>query len=241
MSVLQQLLLSGGKADPMWSNVVFLLGNDNLPNGTSSFVDQSSSAKSITRNGSSVVYSNAQAPSGMTTSLYFNGGTNYLYTSDHDDWSVNGDMTWEAMVYHTSFPAYPTYVGHFPDVSGSNGAWWVLGPRIGSDNNFYFEYTTNGSTPQYVNVSTAITANVWYHVAYVKTGTSIKFYVNGTQIGTTQTIANSTLYNSTASMCIGGGSGGGSYNLNGYMSNIRITKAARYTANFTPPTLPLPS
>ena len=81
--------------------------------------------------------------------------------------------------------------------------------------------------------------STWYHIAVVRSGTTIYFFVNGTQ-QTTQ------------------GSGGGSFSFvnptngyyigcnndtneqfAGYIDDLRITKGlARYTANFTLPTVP---
>ena len=82
----------------------------------------------------------------------------------------------------------------------------------------------------------------WYHLAITRSGTSVKFFVDGTQVGSTAT--NSTNINSgSASIAIGGSTGAGdSVDHNGNFAAVRITKGvARYTASFTPPSLPLPS
>ena len=67
----------------------------------------------------------------------------------------------------------------------------------------------------------------------------MRIFVDGVQQGTTQT--NSTAYNlSVTSTTIG--SQGSSYVMTGYIDDLRITRGyARYTANFTPPTAPLPT
>jgi len=64
---------------------------------------------------------------------------------------------------------------------------------------------TDGSTPACnQTVSWAPTVGTWYHLAVTKSGTSMKFYVNGAQQGATQTCGSSTIYDGTAPFEIGG-------------------------------------
>lgn len=64
---------------------------------------------------------------------------------------------------------------------------------------------TNGSTVGCnVSVSWTPTSGVWYHLAVTKTGTSIKFYVNGSQQGSTQIGSNGSIFNGTAPFSLGG-------------------------------------
>jgi hypothetical protein len=83
--------------------------------------------------------------------------------------------------------------------------------------------------------STAATVNAWNHLAIVRNGTALAMYLNGLSVATT---TNSTDINSTAVLKV---SQDGSYPINGYVEDFRITRAARYTANFTPPTAALAS
>ena len=47
----------------------------------------------------------------------------------------------------------------------------------------------------YAKVTTgAFTLGVWYHLAVVRDGTSVKFYINGAQVGTTQTLGSNTAF-----------------------------------------------
>jgi len=74
----------------------------------------------------------------------------------------------------------------------------------------------------------------WYHIAVTREGSSLKQFVDGTQLGTT--VTDNTNYADGLTWIGYGGSG----YFNGYMSDVRITKGlARYTANFTPPTAAL--
>jgi len=81
------------------------------------------------------------------------------------------------------------------------------------------------------------TAGQWYYIAYSRSGTSLRVFVNGTQVGTTAT--NAISYNSVTAVVVGG-STTDTRLMNGYIDDLRITKGyARYTANFTAPTAAL--
>ena len=62
-----------------------------------------------------------------------------------------------------------------------------------------------------VNVSWTPSTGTWYHVAVTKSGTSVKFYVNGSQQGSTQTCTGTDIYNGTAPFEIGGWAAGATY------------------------------
>jgi hypothetical protein len=95
-----------------------------------------------------------------------------------------------------------------------------------------------------VGISALATINKfnWYHAAVTKSGTSVRFFLNGTQIGTTAT--DSTFWGSSGrqSWVARLISNNASYfhDFPGYISNLRVVKgSAVYTSNFTPPTAPL--
>ena len=80
-------------------------------------------------------------------------------------------------------------------------------------------------------------ADTWYHVAVVKQGaTGYLMFIDGTQIGTTQTDT-STIPDFAGTLRIGIHTTG-NY-LNGWVDEFRTSKGiARWTGNFTPPTSP---
>ena len=92
--------------------------------------------------------------------------------------------------------------------------------------------------------STTLTTGVWYHIAVVKESSStVKIYVDGTLRYTDTSSSGQT--DSAANLWFGRGMGiasglwdGTRYDLNGWMDEIRVSKTARYTANFTAPTTP---
>lgn len=86
-------------------------------------------------------------------------------------------------------------------------------------------------------ISGTISANTWYHLAVVKSGSDYKFYVNGTQVGSTYT--NSATVTASSVLWLGAHKANGAntgYDYNGWMDEIRVSSVARYSANFTPST-----
>jgi hypothetical protein len=80
------------------------------------------------------------------------------------------------------------------------------------------------------------TLNQWYHIALVRSGTSVRFFINGIQLGDTLTIAN-TIIVGTGSLFIGHDGNLSGRVFPGYIDEFRISKGvARWTSNFTPPT-----
>ena len=75
----------------------------------------------------------------------------------------------------------------------------------------------------------------WHHVAFTRSGTSLKGFVDGAQSGSTA--SNSTDYDNAAALTIGAYASTGLGRVVGYLEDLRITKGlARYTSAFTAPT-----
>ena len=156
-------------------------------------------------------------------------GSGAMYFDGTGDWlSINaptnllnfgtGDFTIECWVYLNAVPSgYP--------------------PIITNDNGFYINFRGSGTialtdiSTEYATSPSALTAGSWFHVAIVRSSGSSRIYVNGTG-GTA--VACSVNWTATTITYIGGSP---SYPaINGYIDDLRVTKFARYTANFTPAT-----
>ena len=162
-------------------------------------------------------------------SMYFDGTGDYLSIPSTQNLNFGtGDFTVEAWVYPNSLATDWFIIS----ASGSGGFFF----GFSKDTVTGFGWGRTAVAWDY-RVADTGTAGTWQHVAISRSGTSMRIFVNGTQIGTTQT--NSTSYNlSTTSTTVG--SQGSGYYLNGYIDDLRVTKGyARYTANFTPPTAAL--
>jgi hypothetical protein len=102
-------------------------------------------------------------------------------------------------------------------------------------------YSTNGTTVLNVVSSTTWvpTLNKWYHIAFVRTGNNIQFYIDGVKLGTDVAFSN-TFFASVTAQKIGAGTSGGAYvgRFTGYIDELRFSDKARWTTGFTPETIP---
>lgn len=225
--------------DPYFKNTTLLLQADNATNGlqNNTFLDSSSTGFSVTRNGNAT--QGTFSPFSQTGwGNYFNGSTDYLSTPDTATLELgSGNFTIEGWVYLNSLPAasgYYAIVGKWVNTAYSYICNMVNTAGVMQLN---FSYTTNGSTSTSITVNAPIVARDWQHVAFVRNGSSFKIFLNGIEVTSSATISG-TLYDGTAALNIGRNGDATQY-LPGYISNLRICKAAVYTANFTPSTTSL--
>jgi hypothetical protein len=155
--------------------------------------------------------------------MYFDGTGDYLSirTSPLLDFGT-GDFTVE-------FWWYPTTVGADQGFLGGGGGCYDFVWRTTTGFNLGRINVAFDSTFAYTPV-----VNTWYHVAYSRSGTNLRVFVNGTQVGSTAT--NSTSYGTNGTTVVVGGSSSVDRLMTGYLDDFRITKGyARYTSNFAPP------
>lgn len=228
----QNFIPPGG--DPYFSSVVLLAVNDNAANGSTTFIDQSNSAHVLTAGGAAA-YTNSTAPTGMTTVGASDGSTAVVSSPDSPDWDLSGgDWTIEFMIRFTSITS-AMWVSQ-SDSAGDQG--WVLGNYDSAST--LLQLGVNGAVNDDTTWNTKATGT-WYHVAWVLDGTTTRSYVGGVQKGTGS--ANAPARNKSFSFRFFK-PGQAGLCLDGFMSNIRITKGVcRYPGGttFTPPTLPLPT
>lgn len=219
---------AGGASDPYWSNVeLLLLGGE--ANGSTTIKDKSDNNYSFS-NGTGVSYSNTQTKF-ASTSLYFNGSGTGATLANNSNLHAGVDFTIEGWVYPQSTGFYGLY------------AFGVYGRiLVGNNGGFYWE-TSNGSSlgaqSGYPPPGT-LTQNVWQHWALTRSGNDYRFFINGTQAGST--VTNAMTLETTRNLEIGSFNGANSNKFTGYMEGLRWTKGvARYTANFTAPTALFPT
>lgn len=109
--------------------------------------------------------------------------------------------------------------------------------QTGNGDGIIYVYASGSAV---ITASTAVGTGRWNHIALVRNGTFLTLYINGVSVGSA---TNSTNFNNTGVMGIGAnvsGGGAGAYPINGYMSDVRVTKGtALYVTTFTPPTAPV--
>lgn len=211
--------------DPYYSNVSLLLAM-NGSNTSTSFVDASPNQKTVTANGNAQI-STTQSKFGGSSAV-FDGTTDFLSTATLGDFNIfSSDFTVEFFVYFSG--------------ATNNQCLFQIGfnntnrANIGLVSGAIQLFTTNGGVGGTQITATAPAVNTWHHVAWVKSGTTTRLFVNGTSVGTPAT---SVSYPS-GSMSVGIGAdqiNSGATCLLGYIDDLRITSGiARYTSNFTVP------
>jgi Concanavalin A-like lectin/glucanases superfamily len=174
---------------------------------------------------------NPTAPYSTSTiggSGYFDGTGDYLGCGTNSAYAMGtGDFTWEAWI---NFPSGSTYRQVF-STRPTGGASSANGSLAVNPSNGLTWYTSGFI----VDYRTPIGFNQWIHVAVCRSGTTLRVFANGVQVGSA---TNSD--NLTGSAFTVGANGDGTEPFNGYISSARIVKGtAVYTSNFTPPTAPI--
>jgi hypothetical protein len=107
------------------------------------------------------------------------------------------------------------------DVNNNGTLAFVIGNGSG-----FTTVVTSGST---------MPINSWFHLAVVRSGSTVTMYFNGTSVGTGTSSANCGIETFNI-----GNPQAANYTAPMYVSNVRLVKGtAVYTANFTPSTVPL--
>ena len=174
------------------------------------------------------------------SSMYFDGTGDYLRSIPTPNLELgSGDYTVECWINISAAAANGGIVGKGPIGSLTNTTWSI--EFNGSANTLsVFIFNANNST-NIINGTTNVKTSTWIHVALTRSGNNTRFFINGTQEGSTYTSG----YTISAgdNLYVGGGFYAPSTRtITGYIQDLRITKGyARYTANFTPPTSAFPT
>jgi hypothetical protein len=198
--------------------------------GSTTFTDSGPLALAVTAFGNTII-STAQSKFGSASGL-FDGNNDGLTIADNAAWNVgSGDFTFEVWVR----PVDTTNRGLISQRSSStsNFAWEVTL----SGSTLFFNYSTNGTSFSTLSSGVTYTLNTWIHIAVCRSGNNLYLFKDGSLLSTNPLSAS--IFDSTASLLVGG-RGGISTTFNGYMDELRFTKAARYTTSFTVQTAAFP-
>jgi hypothetical protein len=227
MPVTMGILAASGFKDPFFSSVV-LLHRYNGANASTTFTDEGPLALTSTASG------NAQL---TTTSPKF--GSACLTLDGTGDWVTTqtsaagfsfgtGDFTIEFWVKSSQTTRTDLLC---LDSSFASANWWGFIFNVGAS--AQMEWYEGGAS-RISGTSTGWNNGTWRHVAVSRNGTSVRMFLNGTQIGSTYTT--SYTYGAATRAVSIGTQNAGTGPLNGQMDNIRITKGVgRYSASFTAP------
>jgi hypothetical protein len=159
------------------------------------------------------------------SSIYFTGASpGDAVTASSSDFAFGtGDFTVEFWSYNTSLHNWVTMASSSP----RSATGWSCGTDAAGTAAWYCQAI--GRILE--SPAGTYTANTWHHTAYVRSNGTIKVYVDGVE----RDSATDTINYDKTDFCIGALDNGSEYMV-GYMDDIRISKTALYTANFTPPT-----
>lgn len=229
-------VFSAGISDPHFADVELLLHFDDA-DGTTTVIDSSSSPKTVTTNGNAQI-DTAQSKFGGSSAL-FDGSGDWFSLADSATWRLAGDFTVELFYRPANLSAFRNIVG--AAIAGGKNGWGLTTTNVGQ----WAMLTGNGSTITVTNSSISPTLNVWQHIALVRSGSTVTFYVDGEVGGS---VSNSSFGAGNFPLRVGnawGISGGNWSNQTpslGHIDELRITHGvARYTAAFTPPTQAFPN
>ena len=194
-----------------------------------SFPDLSSNSRIISVDGNTQV--NTSTKKFGTGAIEFDGNGDRLTAPASADFAFDGDFTIEFWLNVSSnSPQYQTVL------SNDYSSGYLIQPKVtGTDVEmiFYGDGTLTGSDIKG-------TVGSWHHWAIVRSSGVIKMYKDG--VASSSTVSTTTTRGSSSQVLEIGSRTGQSWDLDGYVDELRITKGvARYTSNFTAPTAAFPT
>ncbi len=223
-------------ADGNDSNTVSLLHMDGADASTT-FTDSAVGGTHTWTARGNAQLDTAQKEFGTASGLFNGAAGTKVDTDDSADWSFGtGNFTVDFWVM-------------FNDLSGSYYTIWSTGEgapdyanrittqyAVATTTLWFSALVSSSSVADYTFSWTPDTAQ-WYHLAYVRNGTSFKIFIDGVSQALTENtaISTNTMPNVSALFNVGG-QFNTQYGLNGWVDEFRVSKdIARWTANFTPP------
>lgn len=220
--------ISAWSSDPYFSYISLLLHMDG---SGSSFVDSSSSPKTITPNGS-VTQSTGNSKYG-SQSAYFSTSSDSL--SFPDAALGTSDFCIEMWINNTCRVQYAQLLGS--DNAGTEAFTLLLNHDSTSDGRIAFY---GGSLQPLKTSSGGCSDGAWHHIAMTRSSSTVRIYIDGSLQATG---TDSSSYTSNGTMRIGRNYVFSPRNYVGYIDEFRLTKGQpRYTAStFTVPTAAFPN
>ena len=211
------------------------------------FVDNSSNGYTVSTSGDAAVsafgpfLTSSVYDAGVNgASAYFDGTNDYLTTPANSLDLSNDDFTIESWVFTTS-TGKQNIIGATKNQDGT-GSYMININRDSNQVRFFCRY--NGGTVLDYNVGTgSFPLNAWTHLAVTRDGANLRVFIDGTQVGTTNTTLGSFAIDNASlngNIYYIGTTTDGASDFQGNLSSLRVViGTAVYTSNFTPPTAPL--
>ena len=161
---------------------------------------------------------------------FSSGAVNFDGTGDYLSMATSSDLSFGTGDYTVECWVRPTSVSGTLEIVLNTGGY--------DNSTFYFHYDNNqlsvGNLNAYISNQPATFENgKWYHIVACRSGSTLKLFQNGTQVGSDAT--DNTNWASGGPILIGA-QDGPVQTVNGEISNLRVLKGtALYTSDFTPP------
>lgn len=221
------------------SNTLLLMHLDGANNSTT-FTDDNSSgrtARTITA-GDNAKISTQQSKFGGASAV-FDGSNDHLSSNMVTGADLQGNITIEMWARFNTLPS--SGEGGYMMLYTSGSKYIMVQNVNGASNNPKLQFAFGSGYAGPTLTSASITTNTWYHIAAVRNNGTWKGYWNGVDMGA---VVNDSGWSDSSNQSIepfGSSIGWGKFtdsrgSWNGYMDEIRVSKVARYTSNFTPGT-----
>lgn len=227
--------------DPHFNRVSLLLPMTGS-NGGVTFTDYSPTPKTVSVFGNTNT-STAQSKWGGSSG-YFDETGDYLTVPKSSAFNFGADpFTIEVYAYLSSYGTNVSSLIGFGKQTASD--YYSLRITVTPTGFLAYNYSTNGTTDTSRATTSTFPLTTWKHVALCREGNTLTIYSDGVAVESV-TVTGSIYYSSADPVSIGtcADFGGFTYanKWHGYLQDLRITKgAARYTADFTPPSGPFPT
>ena len=220
--------------DPFINQAKLLCGFEGT-DGSTSFVDESPVARTLTAAGNAQI-DTAQKKYGSSSYLG-DGSGDYVSAVDSDDWNMGAlPFTIEGFVRLNATGTGFVLTGAWSTTSANNSfsLQWDA-----TNANLLFADTSD--TVRQLNSAWSPSTATWYHFAADREANgTCRIYIDGTVIGSSSLLPQ-TMKNGTEQLRIGSRNHTTPRTLNGWIDELRITKGvARYGGNFTAPTAVFP-
>lgn len=209
-------------------------------NGGTSFIDSNCTgvgAVSATATGNA--NTSTTSPWGGTASLLLDGTGDYITIPDSSLLAYgSNDFTISFRYKPAALPTTSDYdVFYSQRTTNNNNIVYLRLRNVAGVYKWEFEQYQSGFNIQVTANANTLNTGTWYHFALTKSSGNYMFFQDGVQIGATQNDTTA-IGDFTGGALIGAYNDGASQYVNGNIDELRISNSARWTANFTPPSVP---
>ena len=223
--------MNGGQIQSIDANTMLYL-RMNGDDASTTFTDESPTIHTVTANGNAQI-DTAEKKFGTASGL-FDGTGDYLTVGDHADFDFSGGtFTIDTWVYINDLTNHQeVYYQETGSLSDSFGLEIYNDGSIGG-----FLYIGGVSKISLTTTTGLITAGQWYHIAFVRDDSDDTWYIFVDGVEKASSVDTDNPANYTSLVYIGRQNGITSRDFDGWIDEFRVSDTARWTSDFTPPTL----